>query len=198
MAIYSGSGYEICNLEKYKCHICNKAFIVGTELLDGKKPCCPYCASIEVEKTAWTDDDDLRAFNVMGCLSLLKVSNSDDIENLELTVRTYNVLKRAGYKTITELGHTSDTVLLAIPRFNTKCLEEVRSKIKEYGRDNMACRFASRTDEYHGWKCSESDGACVFFVPNEQRCYDEYGEGPLAFKEDKKEAQNDENQRNRS
>ena len=51
------------------------------------------------------------------------------------------------------------------------------------GRNNMSCRFASRTDEYHGWKCSESDGACVFFVPNEQRCYDEYGEGPLAFEE---------------
>ena len=50
----------------------------------------------------------------------------------------------------------------------------------------MSCRFASRTDEYHGWKCSESDGACVFFVPNEQRCYDEYGEGPLAFEENQK------------
>lgn len=51
----------------------------------------------------------------------------------------------------------------------------------------MSCRFASRTDEYHGWKCSESDGSCVFFVPNEQRCYDEYGEGPLAFEENQKE-----------
>ena len=51
----------------------------------------------------------------------------------------------------------------------------------------MSCRFASRTDEYHGWKCSESDGACMYFVPDEQRCYDEYGEGPLAFEENPEE-----------
>ena len=47
----------------------------------------------------------------------------------------------------------------------------------------MACRFASSTDEYHGWECSETEGACMFFVPDEQRCFNEYGEGPLAFEE---------------
>ena len=44
----------------------------------------------------------------------------------------------------------------------------------------MACRCASITDEYHGWKCSVTDGQCMFLVPDEKRCYEEYGEGPLA------------------
>ena len=48
----------------------------------------------------------------------------------------------------------------------------------------MACRFASSTDEYHGWECSETEGACMFFVPNEKRCFEEYGEGPLAFEDE--------------
>lgn len=44
----------------------------------------------------------------------------------------------------------------------------------------MSCRCAERTDEYHGWKCSVTDGACMFLVPSEKACYEEYGEGPLA------------------
>ena len=54
----------------------------------------------------------------------------------------------------------------------------------------MSCRFASRTDEYHGWKCSETDGACAFFLPDENRCYAEYGEGPLAFEEESNSEEN--------
>ena len=26
------------------------------------------------------------------------------------------------------------------------------------------CKWAERTDEYHGWKCPVTDGACMFFV----------------------------------
>lgn len=29
----------------------------------------------------------------------------------------------------------------------------------------MACRFASSTDEYHGWECAETEGACMFLIP---------------------------------
>lgn len=50
----------------------------------------------------------------------------------------------------------------------------------------MACRFAGNTDEYHGWECSESGGACMFFIPDEKKCFEEYGEGPLAFEDEEK------------
>lgn len=51
----------------------------------------------------------------------------------------------------------------------------------------MACRFASVTEEYHGWKCAESVGACMYFVPDEKKCYEDYGEGPLAFDSEEQE-----------
>lgn len=51
----------------------------------------------------------------------------------------------------------------------------------------MACRYASSTDEYHGWECFETDGACMFFIPDEKRCFEEYGEGPLAFDDEEAE-----------
>lgn len=53
----------------------------------------------------------------------------------------------------------------------------------------MSCSFAKRTDEYYGWKCSETDGACMFFIPDEKACYEEYGEGPLAFEGEEREGQ---------
>lgn len=51
----------------------------------------------------------------------------------------------------------------------------------------MLCRFAESYEELHGWKCSETDGECMFLVPNEKACYDIYGEGPLAFEKEENE-----------
>lgn len=40
----------------------------------------------------------------------------------------------------------------------------------------MGCICATATDEYHGWRCSITDGACMFLRPNQDVCADEYGE----------------------
>ena len=42
----------------------------------------------------------------------------------------------------------------------------------------MACSCAKVTDEYHGWKCTVSGGACMFLHPNSKACAEMYGEGP--------------------
>ena len=44
----------------------------------------------------------------------------------------------------------------------------------------MACAWAIPTDEYHGWKCPITDGACVFLIPNSKACAEKYDEGPEA------------------
>lgn len=91
MAIDYGGDYQECNLEKYECQSCNNQFIVGTEMLNGKKPYCPYCKSESVEKTVWTEDDNLRDLG-LGCLSLMqeihnvtdsdtKTQESEDLNN---------------------------------------------------------------------------------------------------------------------
>ena len=54
------------------------------------------------------------------------------IEYLDLTVLTYNSLKRAGYNTISEVETATDEELLAVPHFKEKSLLEVRTKIDEY------------------------------------------------------------------
>lgn len=48
----------------------------------------------------------------------------------------------------------------------------------------MACKCAERTDEYHGWRCTVTDGACMFPHPNSKACAEKYGEGPDAWPED--------------
>lgn len=48
----------------------------------------------------------------------------------------------------------------------------------------MSCRCASITDEFHGWECAVSGGECMFLCPDEKRCYEMYGEGPLAFSDE--------------
>lgn len=40
------------------------------------------------------------------------------------------------------------------------------------------CIAAYHTDEYHGYGCEISGGACMFLYPNSKACAREYGEGP--------------------
>lgn len=44
----------------------------------------------------------------------------------------------------------------------------------------MSCKCAKPTDEWHGWECEISGGACMYLVPDSKRCAAEYGEGPDA------------------
>lgn len=44
----------------------------------------------------------------------------------------------------------------------------------------MGCKAAKPTDEYHGWECEITEGACMFLNPNSKLCAEMYGEGPDA------------------
>ena len=48
------------------------------------------------------------------------------------------------------------------------------------------CEAAYRTDEYHGYGCEITEGACMFIYPDSKACAEKYGEGPDAVGEDKK------------
>lgn len=52
----------------------------------------------------------------------------------------------------------------------------------------MSCKCAKRTDEYHGWVCSITESACIYFIPDSKQCAEDYGEGP-DVKEDEREGQ---------
>jgi DNA-directed RNA polymerase subunit alpha len=55
------------------------------------------------------------------------------IEELELGVRSYNCLKRAGIQTVGELLQRSESELAAIPNFGSKSIEEVRETLRARG-----------------------------------------------------------------
>ena len=60
------------------------------------------------------------------------------IEELELGVRSYNCLKRAGIQTVGELLQKSESELNAIPNFGRKSIEEVIETLKARGLDLRA------------------------------------------------------------
>lgn len=42
------------------------------------------------------------------------------------------------------------------------------------------CKAAYHTDEWHGYGCSITEGACMFLYPDSKKCAEEFGEGPDA------------------
>ena len=67
----------------------------------------------------------------------IEVSGSSElampIEDLELSVRSYNCLKREGINTVSELVALSETQLMNIRNFGQKSVDEVRDKLVEMG-----------------------------------------------------------------
>jgi DNA-directed RNA polymerase subunit alpha len=63
------------------------------------------------------------------------VAEGDDrlIEELEIGVRAYNCLKRAGIQTVGELVRKSESELNAIPNFGRKSIEEVQETLRARG-----------------------------------------------------------------
>ncbi|MFL5940978.1 MAG: DNA-directed RNA polymerase subunit alpha C-terminal domain-containing protein, partial [Gaiellaceae bacterium] len=55
------------------------------------------------------------------------------IEELELGVRSYNCLKRAGIQTVGDLVSKSEGELAAIPNFGKKSIEEVKETLATHG-----------------------------------------------------------------
>jgi DNA-directed RNA polymerase subunit alpha len=55
------------------------------------------------------------------------------IEELELGVRSYNCLKRAGIQTVGDLVQKSENELSAIPNFGRKSIEEVVETLNAHG-----------------------------------------------------------------
>jgi len=55
------------------------------------------------------------------------------IEELDLSVRSYNCLKRAGINTVQELTNKTEEDMMKVRNLGRKSLEEVKSKLAELG-----------------------------------------------------------------
>ena len=56
-----------------------------------------------------------------------------NIDELELSVRSYNCLKRAGINTVEELCNKTSEDMMKVRNLGRKSLEEVLAKLKELG-----------------------------------------------------------------
>ncbi|KHF28886.1 DNA-directed RNA polymerase subunit alpha [Anoxybacillus sp. BCO1] len=55
------------------------------------------------------------------------------IEELDLSVRSYNCLKRAGINTVQELAQKTEEDMMKVRNLGRKSLEEVKAKLEELG-----------------------------------------------------------------
>ena len=60
-------------------------------------------------------------------------SNPTKIENMDLSVRSYNCLKRAGIDTLQQLAKLSYEDLIQVRNLGRKSVDEIIEKLKEYG-----------------------------------------------------------------
>ena len=65
------------------------------------------------------------------------------IEELELTVRSYNCLKREGIHTVGELVARSEADLLDIRNFGAKSIDEVKAKLARWAWPSRTARPGS-------------------------------------------------------
>jgi DNA-directed RNA polymerase subunit alpha len=61
------------------------------------------------------------------------IQDERPVEDLELTVRSYNCLKREGVDTIGQLATMTEEELMNIRNLGMKSVDEIRSKLAEYG-----------------------------------------------------------------
>jgi DNA-directed RNA polymerase subunit alpha len=69
------------------------------------------------------------------------INDERPVEELELTVRSYNCLKREGVDTIGQLATMTEEELMNIRNLGMKSVDEIRSKLTEYG-------YALESEEY--------------------------------------------------
>lgn len=66
-------------------------------------------------------------------VALIKGGAGVTLEELDLTVRTYNILKRSGINSINDITELTRDDLLKLKKFTTKQLREVREEIQKRG-----------------------------------------------------------------
>ena len=57
------------------------------------------------------------------------------IEDLELTVRSFNCLKRAGISTVQDLANKTEADMMKVRNLGKKSLDEVTNKLHSLGLD---------------------------------------------------------------
>lgn len=117
----------------YKCQFVNED-LAFHRIGDGQPvPCCKKCnnpCGYECRRSVERRNTEKELHSITH--DEVEEEHSTEIDELELSVRTHNVLKRAGVDTIEELQNMSDVELSKIRNFSQRCMDEVHKKLEEY------------------------------------------------------------------
>ena len=81
----------------------------------------------------FTDGYEKARMEVRSRIGRPVITDERPVEDLELTVRSYNCLKREGVDTIGQLATMTEEELMNIRNLGMKSVDEIRSKLIEYG-----------------------------------------------------------------
>lgn len=81
------------------------------------------------------DDEELGMLDKLGYVNVIvkSIDRYISLEELDFSVRTYNVLKRYGVNSLDELGKLSDEELEKVKNIGQLSLNEIRNKLSELG-----------------------------------------------------------------
>lgn len=137
-------------------------------------PCCKECnhpCGYECNRSVRARHDEAKK-NMCDVArdEAIEEKHGTAIDELNFSVRTYNVLKRAGVETIEEIQSMSDVDLAMIRNFSRRCMDEVHSKLEEYARNNaekLACDVAHESEEQIPGQMSVED--CPELLPDQDK-----------------------------
>lgn len=90
----------------------------------------PICCGIPDGKNEITGNPNDMNYRRSDCpLVEPEFPNPINLDDLDLTVRTYNCLKRHGVKTVDQLKNMSDEELHQVRNLGKRCIDEIKDKL---------------------------------------------------------------------
>ncbi len=89
-----------------------------------------------------------------------------NIDELELSVRTYNCLKRASIETVEQLQSKTDLELHQVKNLSQKCINEIKETLRQFKPPDFLYHSPDYTKVKHCHECEHADskGFCGNFM----------------------------------
>jgi len=111
--------------------ILNRGRVTGADNINAIRSFSYISALTVVRKTETIQDQEKEVLDTVENLTNETVGEEQDISLLDLTMRTYNTLRRAGFENISELSNLNKNDLLGIRNLGTKSADEVLKAIEK-------------------------------------------------------------------
>lgn len=112
--------------------------IIVDEMPESCGKCClmryrnndtPMCCGIPDESNEIVGNPNDMNYRRSDCPLKEEYPDGRTLDDLDLSVRTYNCLKRHGVRTAEELRSMTDDELKSVRNFSQKCIDEVKQKL---------------------------------------------------------------------